>query len=74
MPKILRNIISVPLLIQCGYEIKFMDSGCSIFRANEFFGNGYFDNDLLILLLNENIFYVHENIKRKREDINMSFL
>ena len=73
MPKILRNIISVPLLIQCGYEIKFMGNSCSIFHANKFFDNGYFDNGLLILLLNKNIFYIHKNIKKKREDIIMSF-
>ena len=73
-PKIIRNIISIPFLLCDGYEIKFMNNGCSIFHSNEFFGNGYFDNSLLILSLNENIFYIDKNMKKKRENINISFL
>ena len=63
MPKIIRNIISIALLLYDGYEIKFMDNGCSILRSNDFFSGGYFDNDLLILSLNENIFHINENMK-----------
>ena len=74
MPKIIRNIISVPLLLHDGYEIKFIGNGCSIFHSNEFFSNGYFNNDLLILSLNEKNFHIDGNMKRKREDINISFL
>ena len=56
MPKVIKNIISIPLLLKQDYEIKLMGNGCSILFSNEFYDNGYIDNNLLILTLNENIF------------------
>ena len=47
-----------------------MENGYSIFFSNEFYGNGYIDNNLLIFALNKNIFY----IERKREDMNITYL
>ena len=74
MPNVIRNIISVPVLLSYGYEIKFMGQGCSIFYSNEFIGNRFFDNGLLVLSLNENMFHIDKNMKRKKEDINISYL
>ena len=74
MPKIIRNIISIPLLLKQGYEIKLMKNGCSIFFFNKFYDSSYIDNNLLILALNENIFHIGRNMKRKREDVNITYL
>ena len=51
-----------------------MKNGCSIFFSNKFYGSGYIDNNLLILALNENIFYIERNMKRKKEDVNVTYL
>ena len=51
-----------------------MRNGCSIFFSNDFYGSGYIDNNLLIRALNENIFYIERNMKRKREDVNVTYL
>ena len=69
MPKVIRNIISIPLLLKQDYEIRLMRNGCSrngcsIFFSNKFYGNGFIDNNLLILALNENIFYIERNMKK----------
>ena len=37
------------------------------FFSNEFFGNDYIDNNLLIFILNENIFHIKKNIKKKKK-------
>ena len=71
MPKIIRNIITVPLLLKQGSEIKLMANGCSISFLNKFYGKRYIDNNLLILVHNKNIFYI---MKRKREDMNITYL
>ena len=74
MPKVIRNIISIPLLLKQGYEIRLMENGCSIFFFNEYYGSSYIDNNLLIHALNEHIFYIKRNMKRKREDVNVTYL
>ena len=51
-----------------------MGNGCSIFFFNELYGNGYIDNNLLILVLNKNIFHIERNMKKKREDVNITYL
>ena len=51
-----------------------MENGCSIFFSNEYYGSSYIDNNLLICALNENIFHIERNIKRKREDVNVTYL
>ena len=67
MPKIIRNIISIPLLLKQSFEIKIMDNDCSMYHSNKFYGKGYIVNNLLILALNENILHIHRNIKRKKK-------
>ena len=74
MLKVIRNIISIPLLLKQSNEIKLMENGCSIFFSNEFYGSDYIDNNLLIFTLNENIFYIERNMKKKREDVNVTYL
>ena len=74
MPKIIRNIVSVPLLIKQGYQISVTSNGCSINFSNEIICHGIFDNGLLTLCLNDNIFHVDENSKRKRDNINNTLL
>ena len=44
------------------------------FFFNKFYGSGYIDNNLLILALNKNIFYIERNMKRKRENMNVTYL
>ena len=41
---------------------------------NNFYDGGYIDNNLLILALNENIFHIERNMKKKREDVNITYL
>ena len=72
--KVIRNIISIPLLLKQGYEIRLMKNRCSIFFSNEYYGSSYIDNNLLIRALNENIFHTERNMKRKREDVNVTYL
>ena len=74
MPKIIRNIIFISLLLKQGYEIRLMKNRCFIFFSNEFYGNSYIDNNLLILALHKNIFHIERNMKRKREDVNITYL
>ena len=74
MPKIIRNIISIPLLLEQDFEIKRKSNGCSIYFSNEFPGNTYIDNGLLFLSLNDNILHVDKIKKRKREDVNVTYL
>ena len=72
MPKIIRNIISVPLLLKQGYTMNVMSSGCSISLSNEIICYGIFCNGLLTLSTNDNIFHVSN--KRKRDDVNNTLL
>ena len=44
------------------------------FFSNKFYGSGYIDNNLLILILNKNIFHIEKNMKRKRENVNVTYL
>ena len=62
MPKIIRNIISVSLLLQRGYEINGKSNSCSIFFSNEIICHGVINNGLLILS-NDNIFHINESKK-----------
>ena len=73
IPKIIKNIISIPLLLKQGYKIRLIENGCSIFFSNKFYDSGYINNNLLILVLNENIFYIERNMKRKRENVNVTY-
>ena len=42
--------------------------------SNEYYGSSYTDNNLLIHALNKNIFYIEKNMKRKREDVNITYV
>ena len=44
------------------------------FFSNKFYGSGYIDNNLLIFALNKNIFHIERNMKRKRENMNVTYL
>ena len=44
------------------------------FFCNKFYDSGYIDNNLLIFTLNKNIFHIERNIKRKRKDVNITYL
>ena len=72
MPKIIRNIISIPLLLKQGYVMDVTSNGCSIMLSNKFICSGMFNNGLLTLSLNNNVYLVDK--KRKRESINITFL
>ena len=61
--KIVRNIISGPLLLQHEFKIIRKDNSCSISFFNEHFCDGIINNSLLILSLNDNIFHIDENKK-----------
>ena len=73
MSKIIRNIISIPLLLQQDYEINRKSNSCSISFSNEILYHGIVNNDLFILS-NDNIFHIEENKKWKREEINNTLL
>ena len=62
MSKIIKNIISVPLLLQRGYEINRKSNSCSISFSNEIFYHDIVNNDFLILS-NNNIFHIDKNKK-----------
>ena len=72
-PKIIRNIISVLLLLQRGYEINGKSNSCSISFSNEIICHGVINNGLLILS-NDNVFHINESKKRKREELNNTLL
>ena len=78
MSKIIRNIISTPLLLDHGYRIKEKSKCYSICPSNEFYGYGYVDNGLILLftirneyfcdriIYDENIFIVHKSIYNEK--------
>ena len=63
---IVKNIISVPLLLEQDFEIITKNNGCSIYFSNEYYGSAFIDNDLLFLSLNDNMLHV-DNMKKKKE-------
>ena len=73
MPKIIRNIISVSLLLQWGYEINGKSNSCLISFSNEIICHGVTNNGFLILS-NDIIFHINESKKRKREELNNTLL
>ena len=69
-----RNIISIPLLLEQDFEINLKNNGCSIYFSNEYYGSAYVDNDLLLSLLSDNVLHIDNMKKRKREDVNVTYL
>ena len=58
IPKVIRNIISVPLLLKQGYTMNVVSIGCSISFSNDIICYGVFSNGLLTLSLSDNIFHI----------------
>ena len=73
MPKIIKNIISVSLLLQRSYKINGKSNSCLISFSNEIICHGIINNGLLILS-NDNIFHINESKKQKREELNNTLL
>ena len=65
MPKIIKNIISVPLVLQRGYEINGKSNSYSIYFLNEIFYHGIINNGLLILF--NIIFFILTKAKNEKE-------
>ena len=66
IPNVVRNIISIPLLLEQDFKIITKNNGCSNYFFNEYYENIFIDNGLMFLSLNDNVLYV-ENMKKKRE-------
>ena len=62
------------MLLEYRFEIKRKGNSCSIYQSNEFYDNGLVDNDLLFLSLNDNILHVDQMKKRKKKDMNVTYL
>ena len=71
---IVRNIISVPLLLEQSFEIIAKNNSCFIYFSNEYYRSTFIDNGLIFLLLNDNVLHVDYMKKRKREDVNVTYL
>ena len=71
---IVRNIIFIPLLLKQDFEIKAKNNGCSLYFSNEYYGSTYVNNDLLLLSLNNNLLHIDNMKKRKRKDMNITYL
>ena len=72
MPKVIRNIVSIPLLLKQGYVMDVTSTGCSIMLSNEIICSGIFNNGILTLSLDNSVFNV--NNKRKRDSFNDTLL
>ena len=68
---IVRNIISIPLLLEQDFEIIVKNNGCSIYFSNEYYGSAFVDNSLLFLSLNDKVLHI-DNMKKKKEMMRMS--
>ena len=62
---IVRNIISVPLLLEQSFKIIVKNNGCSIYFFNEYYESIFIDNGLIFLSLNDNMLHV-DNMKKKK--------
>ena len=74
IPNIVRNIISIPMLLEQDFEIRRKGNSCSIYFFNECYENIFIDNDLLFLSLNDNVLHVNQMKKKKRESVNVTYL
>ena len=72
MPKIIRNIVSIPLLLKQGYILNVTSNGCLISISNKIICFDIFNNGLLTLSQNDSI--LHINKKQKRDEINNTLL
>ena len=74
IPNIVRNIIPVPILLEQSFEIIAKNNNYSIYFSNEYNGSDLIDNGLIFLSLNDNVLHVNNMKKRKREDMNVTYL
>ena len=71
---IVRNIISIPLLLEQSFEIIIKNNGYSMYFSNKYYGSAFIDNGLMFLSLNDNVFHIDNMKKRKRENVNVTYL
>ena len=62
------------LLLKQSFEIITKNNSCSIYLSNEYYESTFIDNGLMFLSLNDNVLHVDNMKKRKREDINVTYL
>ena len=74
VPSIIKNIISISCLNKLVYNFLFKNNSCSIYMNDEIIGNGILTNDLFIIDVRSTIINMDVNVKRKREEVNDSFL
>ena len=71
IPNIVRNMISIPLLLEQDFEIIAKNNGCFIYFSNEYYGSTFINNGLMFLSLNDNGLHIDNMKKKKREDVNI---
>ena len=74
VPSIIKNIILVSCLNKLRYSFLFKNNSCSIYMNDEIIGNEILTNSLFILDVRSTIMNMDVNVKRKREEMNDSFL
>ena len=67
VPNIVRNIISILMLLEQDFEIRRKDNSCSVYFFNECYENTFIDNNLLFLSLNDKIFHINQIRRKERE-------
>jgi len=74
VPVLSRNLISVSSLCKTGFKFVFEKYGCSFSFKNELFGTGMLCDDLFFIDTIYEVFNVEPPIKRKRDDVNETYL
>ena len=74
VPSIIKNIILISCLNKLGYNFLFKNNSCSIYMNDKIIGNGILANGLFIIDVKSTIMNMDVNVKRKREEVNDSFL
>ena len=74
VPVLSKNLISVSSLCKTGFKFVFEKYGCSFSFKNELFGTGMLCDDLFFIDTIYEVFNVEPPIKRKRDDVNETYL
>ena len=74
VPSIIRNIISVSCLTKLGHNFLFKNNSYSIYMNDEIIENRILTNGLFIVDIRSTIMNMDVNVKKKREEVNNSFL
>ena len=56
------------------FEIIIKNNGCSIYFFNDYYESTFIDNGLMFLSFNDNVLHVDNMKKKKREDVNITYL